>query len=82
MRPLYKRPAQHLAGLLLPIAGLRRSPELQSSTCISQWGPRKDQEGVSMYLWEKFNGEVEGWLFWPIMFVMLGVLIPIVMAIR
>jgi hypothetical protein len=35
-----------------------------------------------MYLWEKFNGEVPGVIFWPIMFGMLGVLIPIVMAIR
>jgi len=35
-----------------------------------------------MTLWEKFNGEVDGGLFWPIIFVMLGVLIPIVMAIR
>jgi hypothetical protein len=35
-----------------------------------------------MYLWEKFNGDVPGVIFWPIMFVMLGVLIPIVMAIR
>jgi hypothetical protein len=35
-----------------------------------------------MNLWEKFNGEVHGVIFWPITFVMLGVLIPIVMAIR
>lgn len=35
-----------------------------------------------MYLWEKFNGDGPGVIFWPIMFVMLGVLIPIVMAIR
>ena len=46
-------------------------------------GARTVQEArQQMTLWEKFNGEVPGVIFWPIMFVMLGVLIPIVMAIR
>ena len=33
-------------------------------------------------LWETFNSDVPGIVFWPIMIVMLGVLIPIVMMIR
>jgi hypothetical protein len=35
-----------------------------------------------MKLWETFNSDVSGRVFWPIMIVMLGILIPIVMAIR
>jgi hypothetical protein len=35
-----------------------------------------------MNFWEAFNSEVPSLVFWPIMIVMLGVLIPIVMAIR
>src|SRR5262245_56706603 len=31
---------------------------------------------------EKFNSDVPGLIFWPIMLVMLGVLIPIVLSIR
>jgi hypothetical protein len=34
-----------------------------------------------MDLWKTFNSEVPGVIFWPLMFVMLGVLILIVMAI-
>jgi hypothetical protein len=33
-------------------------------------------------LWELFNSEVDGIVFWPVIIVMLAVLIPIVMAIR
>jgi hypothetical protein len=44
---------------------------------------RTDQErGEKMKLWETFNSEVPGRVFWPIMIVMLGILIPIVMSIR
>jgi hypothetical protein len=32
--------------------------------------------------WKTFNSEVPGVIFWPLRFVMLGVLIPIVMALR
>jgi hypothetical protein len=35
-----------------------------------------------MKLWEVFNSDVSGIVFWPIMIVTLGVLIPIVMTIR
>jgi hypothetical protein len=40
------------------------------------------QRGEEMKLWEVFNSDVSGIVFWPIMIVMLGILIPIVMAIR
>jgi hypothetical protein len=46
-------------------------------------GDRTDQErGEEMKLWEAFNSDVPGIVFWPIMIVMLLILIPIVMAIR
>jgi hypothetical protein len=32
--------------------------------------------------WKFFNGEVDGKVFWLIMIAMLGILVPIVMAIR
>jgi hypothetical protein len=35
-----------------------------------------------MNLWKKFNGEVDGRVFWPVIILMLVVLIPIVMLIR
>jgi len=45
------------------------------------WAMNK-QRGEKMKLWEVFNSDVPGRVFWPIMIVMLGILIPIVMAIR
>jgi len=35
-----------------------------------------------MKLWEAFNSEVPGKVFWPVMIVMLLILVPIVMSIR
>ena len=35
-----------------------------------------------MNLWKKFNGDVEGRVFWPVMILMLLILVPIVMSIR
>jgi hypothetical protein len=45
-------------------------------------GDRTIKSEVKMKLWETFNSDVPGIVFWPIMIVMLGILIPIVMAIR
>jgi hypothetical protein len=35
-----------------------------------------------MNLWQAFNGEVNGRVFWPIILGMLCILIPMIMALR
>ena len=38
--------------------------------------------GQEMNLWQAFNSEVDGKVFWPVIIIMLCVLVPIVLAIR
>ena len=38
--------------------------------------------GEAMKLWELFNEEVPGIVFWPVMIVVLAILVPLALSIR